>query len=193
MRKILLLTTVLAGLAHAGEYDNHTPDGMEADSSGIRDLFSRKKAEIPTPAEQDFKYPDITQLKDWAPVKFHQEVKTNNYYLSLDSLTVGKDNIVRYVVTVVPKAGGNKNTLFEGIDCKTNQYRTYGWGNAANEWTKNSKTTWKLMTKNQHNAWQGSLSDDFCKMGEPWPVETIRKEFTVENKAGNCMACRNQQ
>jgi CNP1-like family len=192
MRQLLLLTALLAGLTHAAEYDAHTPEGMEAGDGRFQDIFSGKKAEIPIPQEQDFQFPEITQLKDWAPIKFHQEVKTNHYYLSLDSLTVGKDNIVRYVITVVPKAGGNKNTLFEGIDCKTNQYRTYAWGNADNGWTKNSKVTWKMLTKNQHNAWQGSLSEDFCKMGDPWPVETIRKDFTRDNKAGNCMGCRNQ-
>jgi hypothetical protein len=192
MRKILLLTAMLAGLAHAGEFDNHAPDNMEPDSGGLRDLFSKKKTELPIPVEQEVQYPDIKQLKEWAPIKFYQEVKSNNYYLSLDSLNVGKDNIVRYVVTVVPKAGGNKNTLFEGIDCKTNQYRTYAWGNANNEWTKNSKTTWKVLTKNQHNAWQGSLSEDFCKMDDPWPVETIRKDFTRDHKTGDCWGCRNQ-
>ena len=76
MRQILLLTALLAGLTHAAEYDAHTPEGMESDSSRFQDIFSGKKAELPIPQEQDFQFPDIKQLKDWAPVKFYQEVKT---------------------------------------------------------------------------------------------------------------------
>ncbi|MGL6041289.1 MAG: CNP1-like family protein [Deefgea sp.] len=192
MRTILLLTALLAGIAQAAEYDAHTPDGMESDGGGLKDIFSRITAAAPIPQEQDFQFPAIEQLKEWAPIQFYQEIKSNTYRISLDSLSLGKDQIVRYVVMVTSKSGGNKNIIFEGIDCKTNQYRTYGWGNPKQEWTKNSKTTWKLIQKNQYNGWQASLADSFCKIGEPWPVATIRKDFNADKQSGDCPACRNK-
>jgi hypothetical protein len=192
MRTILLLTALLAGFSQAAEYDAHSPDGMEADGGGLKDIFSRVNAPAPIPQEQDFQFPKIASLQQWAPIKFYQEIKSNSYRIALDSLSLGKDQIVRYVVAVSPKSGSNQNIIFEGIDCKTNQYRTYGWGNPKQEWTKNSKVAWKSIQKNQHNAWQASLADSFCKVGEPWPIETIRKDFNVEKASGDCPACRNK-
>ncbi|WP_297575805.1 CNP1-like family protein [uncultured Deefgea sp.] len=190
MHKILLLTCLLAGLVQAAEYETHTPNNIEAgEGDGLMGFFKNKAPVIPT--EQEIQYPDLATLKQWAPVKFAQEIKNNNYYLSLDSLSLGPDRIVRYVIVVTPKAGGPKNILFEGIDCKSNQYRTYAWGNPnQNEWQKSTQVKWKPLSKNQYNAWQGSLSDNFCQMGDPWPVETIRKDFTVDKQAGDCLGCR---
>lgn len=192
MRYMLLLTALLAGFVHAAEYDNHTPDGMAADGGGLKEIFSRVTAAAPIPQEHDFQFPSIAALQEWAPIRFYQEIKSNTYHIALDSLSLGSDQIVRYVVAVSPKSGSNKNIIFEGIDCKTNQYRTYGWGNPKQEWTKNSKITWRLIQKNQHNAWQASLADAFCKVGEPWPVATIRKDFNVDKQFGDCPACRNK-
>nr|WP_314900396.1 CNP1-like family protein [uncultured Deefgea sp.] len=192
MRNILLLTALLAGFSQAAEYDAHTPDGMGADGGGFKDIFSRINAPAPIPQEQEFQFPTIATLQAWAPIQFYQEMKSNSYKIALDSLSLGKDQVVRYVVAVSPKSGGNQNIIFEGIDCKTNQYRTYGWGNSKQEWTKNSKVTWKLIQKNQHNAWQASLADSFCRVGEPWPIETIRKDFKADKQSGDCPACRNK-
>ena len=190
MRYILLLTALLASLAQATEYENRPPEGLErgGPDDDIMSIFGKKV--IPVPKEQAFEYPNIKDLNEWAAIKFYQELKTNDYYLSLDSISVGTDEIVRYVITISPKAGGNKNTLFEGIDCKTDQFVTYGWGNQDNEWTKNSRPIWKVYTKNQYNSWQGSLADEFCKMGDPWPVETIRKSFKTHKLAGDCWGCK---
>ncbi len=193
MRYILLLTALLAGLAQAGEYDNRPPDSLSGNDSGIgvMHIISGKKMALPIPEEHDFQYPNIEPLKEWAPIEFHQAIKSNAYHIALDSLSVGKDQIVRYVVMVTSKSNGAKNIIFEGIDCNTNQYRTYGWGNPKQEWSKSSKVTWKIIQKNQHNAWQASLGDSFCKIDEPWPIETIRKDFNAEKPAGECPNCRN--
>ncbi|MBM9888776.1 MULTISPECIES: CNP1-like family protein [Deefgea] len=194
MRSLLLLTALLATFSQAAEYDAHTPEGMESDGGGIKDIFSRVNAALPIPPEQEqeIQFPNLSSLQEWAPIQFYQEIKSNTYRIALDSLSLGKDQIVRYVVAISPKSGGLQNIIFEGIDCKTNQYRTYGWGTPQKEWSKNSKVNWRLIQKNQHNAWQGSLADSFCKMDEPWPIETIRKDFKVDKQSGDCPACRNK-
>lgn len=192
MRYILLLTALLAGLSQAAEYETSSPEGMGSNSNDFKDIFTRFNAPPPTPQEQEVQFPNISTLTEWAPIKFYQEMKSNTYSLALDSLSLGKDNIVRYVVAVTSKSGGAQNIIFEGIDCNTDQYRTYGWGNPQQEWTKNSKVAWKLIEKKHHNAWQASLAESFCKLGEPWPIETIRKDFKVEKRPGDCASCRNK-
>ncbi len=192
MRKWLLLALLLGGFAHADELGRTNPSlgrTNTGESESWLDIFGNSVK--PTPAEQAFTFPDIQDLKSWAPIKFRQEIKTNQYHLALDSLTLGEDDILRYVVAVVPKQGNAKNIIFEGIDCNTHQYRTYGWGNPDGSWLKSSTVTWKKVSQNQHNAWQGALDDKFCQFADrPDSVEAIRKNFTIDRGPTDCSGCR---
>jgi hypothetical protein len=179
MRKILLLTFLIAGIAHADEYSPKQPGLPEGGGRDTFDIFGKKI--LPVPNESAFNFPKLETLNQWAPIYFPQAAKTNKYAIDVSSINIDDNGIVRYVVAVSSKTGNAKNIIFEGIDCQTSQYRTYGWGNADNTWSINKTSVWKVFTKNTFNSWQASLAKDFCQLSVPWSIETIRSNFKVDS------------
>ncbi|WP_348943625.1 CNP1-like family protein [Chitinibacter sp. FCG-7] len=155
----------------------------------VTDWFNDQKA---APAEVGFVLPNIKDLTQWAPLDIPQlkNNSKNSYFLALDSLTLNSDEIVRYVVAIKP-AGANITTLFfEGLDCASNQYRHYASASSTGDWRELKNSTWKINSKNGHNAWQGYLADEFCSFNAPWPLETIKKEFVANKWPADCSGCQ---
>lgn len=166
---------------------------MERNGRGLPgevvDWFNNQKA---APAEAAFERPNIKNLVEWAPLEFPQlkNNNKNNYFLALDSLSLTDDEIVRYVVAIKP-TGGNVTTLvFEGLDCASHQYRRYASASSTGDWRELKNSEWKINSKNGHNAWQGFLADEFCRLDAPWPLETIKKEFVANKLPADCSGCQ---
>lgn len=185
-------------LTQATEYDaGRGPNGQvvgdtDEDGGMLGNLLKDGK---PAPRENEFTYSELAKLKDWAEVKIpHQPVQQNDYAIALDSITVGKDDrIVRYVMMVKSKRGKARNVLFEGIDCFSNQYRSYSWANPQGEWQPFSDSKWKLITTNTHNSWQAELVDEMCQVNEPYKLNTIRDNLKTDaNGKFGCSSCGQQ-
>ena len=61
------------------------------------------------------------------------------YLIDTESLTIGNDGVVRYVVAVEARSGSAKNLLFEGMNCATEQYKSYAYGSQGGEWRRPRK------------------------------------------------------
>lgn len=68
------------------------------------------------------------------------------YGIDPDSLTVGEDWVVRYVL-VARSASGALNVLYEGIRCQSAEVKTYArWDNNRSAWHSPSNSEWKPMS-----------------------------------------------
>ncbi|WP_028451441.1 CNP1-like family protein [Chitinilyticum aquatile] len=191
MRASLLIGLLLAGVttsALADEFGNHAPDGtMPGEDGLIRGWINSKKA---PPKEGEFTLPELAKLQDWATVTVLQPVKNNNFGIALDSVSIGPDDeIVRYVFVVESKRSKVRNYIYEGIDCFSSQYRTYGWGKADGSWLKNENTEWKDIVRNTHNAWQADLMDEMCRAAGPYKLPDIVSNLRTKRMPGECTGC----
>ena len=95
--------------------------------------------------------------------------------LDPDSIAVGTDGVVRYVV-VMTSQSGNFNALYEGIRCTTREVKTYARTDSKGAWILNSKPVWLDLGANmpsQHAkaiARQGACQDG----GAPEREEILR-------------------
>ncbi|WP_148713887.1 CNP1-like family protein [Chitinolyticbacter meiyuanensis] len=193
-RWIVLAALLLSAGVHAAEasgesgvYDNSADD----DGWGIKEwLFGDQPP--PKPPEQAFTKPALSELKRWVPYSVNFESRANDFYIALDSISVGPDDIVRYAFAVVPKRGNVRNLSFEGLDCRTKQYRVYAYGSEDGKSWQDGSQGWKRMVKNQRNAYQGELSAVFCNGGFPEKATTIVDElWDAKKQPSDCPGCRN--
>jgi hypothetical protein len=90
---------------------------------------------------------------------------TNRFFIDQTSLSIGPDSVVRYVL-VVKTTGGATNVTFEGIRCKTTEYKIYALGRADGTWTPSRTNTWRPIENNSLNRQHAVLSHDFfCPSG----------------------------
>lgn len=174
MRRFLLLA-LITGLANASEYGNSPPPGAD---KGGGTTFSRllKETPLPVPEEQEFTKPDPAKIGKWQEFIANYDSKMNQFYLALDSISVGEDKIVRYAVAVTTKGSDVRNVSYEGLDCKTKQYRGYAYL-SGDKW-QNLNRQWEVIVKNKRNGYQEKLRKEFCWGGEPTTVPKIVDSMT---------------
>jgi hypothetical protein len=92
---------------------------------------------------------------------------TNRFFVDGATLKPGKDGVVRYVL-VVKTSGGATNVTYEGIRCKTSEYRLYASGRADGSWALARLTAWRPIENKTINRQHAALNRDFfCPAGAP--------------------------
>jgi hypothetical protein len=94
-------------------------------------------------------------------------VATNTYFIDASTLTIGNDEVVRYVL-VVKASGGATNVSFEGMRCKGLAWKHYATGSHDGAWTKSraARNDWRPIEKKPVNGYHAALSHNFfCPIG----------------------------
>ncbi len=89
----------------------------------------------------------------------------NKFFVDAESISIGADNVVRYVV-VVEAAGGAKNVSFEGLRCESGERRLYAYGHPGGTWSKARNAGWESIRFRSLLSYQKALYEDhFCPNG----------------------------
>lgn len=136
-----------------------------AQDPGVRQSIGRDVNE-PEWAEEQVTPPAFP--KDTDLVEFYVSAgTTNHFFVDGSTLSVGKDGIVRYTL-VVKTSGGATNTSYEGIRCKTSEYRLYASGRADGTWALARVANWRPIENKPVNRHHAALSRDlFCPLFTP--------------------------
>lgn len=81
---------------------------------------------------------------------------SRRYFIDADSLTVGKDGVVRYTLLAVG-SGGARNVSYEGMDCNKGQVKLYAFGGEDGSWSRNARAEWRPVAIRQPNSIQREL------------------------------------
>lgn len=93
---------------------------------------------------------------------FVSSASPNHFFIDENSLAVGDDGVVRYIL-VVRSAGGASNVTFEGIRCETWTWRLYASGRAAGEWSAARDVVWQPIVDTSYNRVRAALAKEhFC-------------------------------
>lgn len=111
-------------------------------------------------------------------VSFYVSATTPNTFLvDLNALTVGADDVVRFVL-VVRSPHGAENVTFEGIRCSTGERRLYAIGQSDGSWVASRDPSWIQISFNTYNRARAALAlDYFCSGKAPNGIEEIRRRI----------------
>ena len=86
---------------------------------------------------------------------------SNRFYIDRDSVTLGADRVVRYSA-VIKSAAGAVNTSYEGIHCKTSQYKVFAFGTEKGTWAGARDPHWEPIRRLDSDYRFGLFKDYFC-------------------------------
>jgi CNP1-like family protein len=118
--------------------------------------WEEQKASLPAyPAEENL-------------VRFYvSETSPFEFFVDPDSLSVGKDGVVRYTL-VARSASGALNIDYEGIRCESRERKLYAFGRADHTWAEARRADWVRIPPRRAfpNNQQAALADEFfCVQG----------------------------
>jgi len=85
----------------------------------------------------------------------------HQYFVDAQSLSLGEDGVVRYVL-VIRAAGGATNVTFEGMRCETREQKYYAVAQPGGGWNRARNPQWRPI-RQQEVSQHGTLFDEyFC-------------------------------
>ena len=103
--------------------------------------------------EESYYFPDYPAESDLIPVDLDVPGSRLDAFLDKSALSVGEDNVVRYVLVLKSRSGA-ENVLFEGIRCEQKEYRTYALGTYDKQLDTGPATSWRPLTKLGSNRYR---------------------------------------
>jgi hypothetical protein len=110
--------------------------------------------------------PPAFSKEKWVPIEMPPFVSLK-VGVDPNTLTVGTDGVVRYVVVMV-NASGSVNAVYEGLRCATDEVKTYARFSASGTWSPVREPVWRGVAENspsRHShafARQGGCRDKFA-------------------------------
>jgi len=153
----LMLALLLLGRlsAPAAEWSFRAPHDAVPHNA---EEYEWKEERIDLPA-----YPDREKM---FRINFDRPNSRFEFFIDLETLSVGEDGVVRYVM-ILRSTSGSENVMFEGIRCTRRDYKTFAFGTAKQQFRQLSKPVWKEITQTSNNWFRYDLwKDYFCGGGE---------------------------
>jgi hypothetical protein len=101
-------------------------------------------------------YPQDSALLEFLPRRNSQ----NHFYVDRDSISIGADRVIRYSA-VVKSPSGAQTISYEGLRCKTSEYKVYAYGVTSGEWTKR-EAQWRPVPRMSGDFRFALYKDYFC-------------------------------
>jgi hypothetical protein len=87
---------------------------------------------------------------------------TQSFAVAPDSLTLGDDGVIRYVLVAV-SASGAKSVSYEGLRCATLEKKLYAFGRPDGSWSRSRRVQWEPISGSAANRQHAALAQDvFC-------------------------------
>lgn len=151
MRLFALLLAVFAATPVLAQYDPFRPRYND-----VPEEAPWKEDEVGLP-----KFPDPGNLTEI----YVSAIATNRYLIDRTSISVGKDQVVRFVL-VVETSGGARNISFEGMRCKEQSWKLYATGHRDGTWAPARISEWRPIENKPVNRHHAAISRDlFCPNG----------------------------
>lgn len=150
--KLVVLLALTACASRAP--DLKTPQrGTTRDIGGVPE--EKPFEEIQAPALPP--YPRDSALIEFLP----RRKSAFHFYVDRDSLSIGADQVVRYSV-IARSPSGASTTSYEGMRCKTSEYKVYALGTDAGQWAKPREMTWRAIPRMSADFRFALYKDYFC-------------------------------
>jgi|SRR5712671_2495008 len=131
-----------------------TQRGMTKDIGGVVEEKEFKESELALPP-----YP-----QESARVEYRlRQNSENRYYVDRSSISIGPDRVVRYS-SIVKSPFGALSVSYEGMRCKTSEYKVYAFGVTSGEWTQSRDAQWRRIPRMASDLRFTLYKDYFCDL-----------------------------
>ena len=115
--------------------------------------------------EGEYKLPSQPKSQDL--LEFYVSATTEfRFFVDTQSLSVGKDGVVRYTLLARSPSGAESIT-YEGIRCAAGSVRVYAFGRAGGSWSERD-SDWRPIEARTTQRWHNALwREYFCPMKVP--------------------------
>ena len=115
--------------------------------------------------EGEYKLPPPPKGDDL--VEFYVSATTGfRFFIDRQSLSVGKDGVVRYTL-IARSPSGAENVTYEGIRCSEGNFRIYAYGRPGGGWSERD-SEWRPIEVRTAQRWHNALYREyFCPMKTP--------------------------
>lgn len=152
---MLVLAVGLAGCAGSSAPRTRPEQrGMKEDIGGVIEEKKFKEIEVVLPS-----YPEDSGLLQFLPRRNSE----NHFYIDRNSVSIGADRVVRYSA-IVKSPSGALTTSYEGMRCKTSEYKVYAFGIKNGEWTTSHDAQWRKIPKMSGDFRFALYKDYFCDL-----------------------------
>jgi hypothetical protein len=126
--------------------------GLPEDIGGVLEEKEFKEIEVALPPS-----PDESGLLEFQL----RRNSANRFYVDRNSISIGPDRVVRYSA-VIKSPSGALNTSYEGMRCKTSEYKVYAYGIKNGDWTKARDSQWRWIERSSAEFRFTLYKDYFC-------------------------------
>ncbi len=148
----IVLFVGIALCVHAGKAAA-AQRGMPEDIGGVPEEKEFKEDALDLPA-----YPEDAALIEFRPRGYSK----NRYYVDGSSVSLGVDRVIRYTA-VIKSPSGVSNVSYEGMRCKTSEYKVYAYGTRDGNWTNARQAKWQDVGRTagsfRYSLWVDYLCD----------------------------------
>jgi hypothetical protein len=128
--------------------------GMTKDIGGVPEEKEFKESDLALPP-----YPEDPALVEYR-LRRNSE---NRHYVDRNSISIGPDRVVRYS-SVVKSPFGALSVSYEGMRCKTSEYKVYAFGVTSGEWTQPHDAQWRPIPRMASDFRFTLYKDYFCDL-----------------------------
>ena len=144
---------------------------------GKAEVLNPNYVEDTTPWEEiAVQLPPYPQDQNLVPFEV-SSATSNKFMIDTSSISVGKDDVVRYTV-VIESPRGARTVNYEGLRCDIMERKIYAFGQDDAKWAENKRATWESIKLRSLLSYQKALFEDFfCDVGIPVRTaeEAVRK------------------
>ncbi|HVY04992.1 MAG TPA: CNP1-like family protein [Burkholderiales bacterium] len=145
---------------------------MKDDIGGVLEEKKFKESDVTLPP-----YPDAARFIEFKP----RRNSSNHFFIDRESVSLAEDRVVRYSVVVKSESGAT-TTSYEGLRCKTAEYKVYAFGLQGNQWTPTADPQWRPILRLTPDFRFALYKDYFCDVAS---VAGRNAEDLVANVVGN--------
>lgn len=149
-RLAAILSAAIALVLGAGPV--HAQRGMPEDIGGVPEEKTFREIETVLPA-----YPRDADLVEFRP----RGSSRNRFYIDARSVSIGEDRVVRYTALIRSPSGAS-NVSYEGLNCKTSEYKVYAYGTTGDKWSPAREPKWLPIGPLVANFRFGLYKDYLC-------------------------------
>jgi hypothetical protein len=173
MVALVALSVALSGCGGSSSSRTQSSQrGMTEDIGGVPEEKGFKEIEVALPS-----YPQDSGLLEFLP----RRNSANRFYIDRNSISIGADRVVRYS-TVIKSVSGALNTSYEGLRCKTSEYKVYAFGVENGTWAKVPDVQWRKIPRMSGDFRFALYKDYFCDLAA---IAGRNERDLIANLTGN--------
>ena len=145
------------------------------DNPNQPDLTPAERAEPEEPEtpwqDEQLPLPPFPRAQDLLPVRADAADPGYNYYIDVNSVSLGADEVLRYTV-IIQSPRGASNIIYEGIRCATNEIKTLAYGTRGGDFEPIPNPQWTYVYTQGALGYRTTLMERYVCDENGWAVNS---------------------